>query len=774
MKRHMVKSSTVIVAYTEGYFTQKKRFRNERKAFSSKSCAFRLTAGACSFALASSLIATTLTSAMTSPAVALSTAATNARDMFYQELKSQDLSTGISVAYCLELHRNGADTVLCNNRFPFKSGDAVRLHIKSSSPVYSYIALIGSSGKRAVLYPQPGSLEDNRLEAGKEYVVPPHGQITFDDNPGTERLYVILTKEKQDVSSFLNERGMVIDKDSLTGLPERVGDYSVLSNDGFYELGKKAPGSGLVYVNNPNPGKGTAIALSLSHSANGEAPNPDTEPPKPAPSPPQPTPSPAPQPPPTPPPPPEPEPSSQQTLKVKYNVFCLHNDGNPLAEDSEVILAFKKDNRISQSGIDGGSRDQYIAGLNHLYANWVDQQVELPDQQGRIFYLQELQNLKTGDTGERLRIPNFAGRILGEPGNPEIPWASPGFASLPPGMSSLELTLSKGKNSYLCVGTDWKNRSPKEVHVLESGRDLDAAWEANDGEPMIIAVNCAARLFQPSGPGGHVVVLSDRRNAQNKSGQSKYEYRLLNSWGKDTDGKPRNGWVNGDAVVSAMNFTDSAHDQSVPPERALIPGALPVASKNKFARGNDGFVLQTESARSLDMFKWSGRTSKHGTLKYESYLGGFKNKRTFDIDTELVELRKHVADPTEGLSQEERLLIEDAVKALQNNVDEEGKARKFPLSDQDKAGIVHEANRMFTESAKIYAQGLDQGDRNRGLIGMLHDTVNPEHINQGAHNTCNVVTIIKIETFLRPFAQVKRFVDMYTNSNGDNTVSMPL
>ena len=56
---------------------------------------------------------------------------------------------------------------------------------------------------------------------------------------------------------------------------------------------------------------------------------------------------------------------------------------------------------------------------------------------------------------------------------------------------------------------------------------------------------------------------------------------------------------------------------------------------------------------------------------------------------------------------------------------------------------------------------------------MIHDTAIPDDINQGLYRTCNVTTIAKIETHRRPAAQCKRFVDMYTNANGDGTVNMP-
>src|SRR5271155_2264186 len=144
------------------------------------------------FAAALAILALPMTSALANPGVS------NAKDMFYQEIKgatanaSAPAASGVSIAYCLELHRGNAAPVLCNNRYPFQSGDGLRLHVKSSIPVYAYMILKGSSGKEVFLYP-PNPNENNRLEAGVETLVPPQGMIKFDNTPGTEKLGVIFS-----------------------------------------------------------------------------------------------------------------------------------------------------------------------------------------------------------------------------------------------------------------------------------------------------------------------------------------------------------------------------------------------------------------------------------------------------------------------------------------------------------------------------------------------------------------------------------------------------
>lgn len=220
------------------------------------------------------------TCAGTTPA-ALSATPTlqNAKDMFYEELKesgsgqSSVAATGSTVAYCLELHRGNAPPVLCNNRYPFRSGDGIRLHVKTSSPRYAYIVLSqGSTGKKAILYPPSGLQESNRLDAGKEYLVPPHGVIKFDNNPGTEKLALLLTPEPLDSTRALNTPTSAVDGDVLTGIPQNVDNYSVYSSDGVYDLGERAVGNGLVYVHNPNGRAATSIAIVLNHGAATTAP----------------------------------------------------------------------------------------------------------------------------------------------------------------------------------------------------------------------------------------------------------------------------------------------------------------------------------------------------------------------------------------------------------------------------------------------------------------------------------------------------------------------
>ncbi len=674
------------------------------------------------------------------------------KDMFYQELKGADDSGSATVAYCLELHRGKAAPTLCNNRYPFKSGDGIRIHVKSTIPGYAYLALVGSTGQKSVIYP-PSPDENNRIEPGKDVLVPGKGMIVFDNNPGTEQLYVVLSPQPLDMSRSLDTlSGPSVGGDLLSGLPVKVGDYELMSNDGFYDLGEKAPGEGLVYVTNPDSSKPTVISLSLDHSGSGASSHTassggysgnnggggntsSSNRPQAA--------------------------AADESSKTRYYTPALHNDAMPRVEYSEVYRAFRQVPG-RKSGIDCGMRDQFVAGMNHIYANLLLQKVPAP--QGNLCYLQEPPE-RQGDSGERIRYPDFRGQFYP---SAQRPATNPGMVATFDGIACIEKYLSGGKANLVggaVLRSQWRDPA---IYVVANGHDLDAAWDTNGNQPVIMGVDCRANMFGCPGDRfeGHVVVLSERRQKRDGPGRtSNYEYRLLNSWGRDQDGRLRNGWVSGDAAASAMNFTDRAHDESVNPHKALDPDELPMPGVNELAHGDDGLTLEMD--RSLQI-----PTLEDGSRKFKFKFGGpgsSAGRAVKGAQAEGADLMRHASDRNEGFTPEDLSILDAAVRGILTNKTNEGD-RPYPLSEENKAGILHEANRLFLDSSKVYAQGFDQGDRNRAVIAMVHDNAFPEHINQGAHQTCNVTTIMKIETLLRPAAQAKRFVDMYTNANNDNSV----
>ena len=76
----------------------------------------------------------------------------------------------------------------------FRSGDGMRVSIEPNDDAYLYIVNKGSSGTWSLLFPSPeingGS---NRVQAHQKIEIPSSGQFTFVDEPGEERLFVVLS-----------------------------------------------------------------------------------------------------------------------------------------------------------------------------------------------------------------------------------------------------------------------------------------------------------------------------------------------------------------------------------------------------------------------------------------------------------------------------------------------------------------------------------------------------------------------------------------------------
>ncbi len=77
----------------------------------------------------------------------------------------------------------------------FHEGDSLRLSIMSNEPGYLYVIQQGSSGSWSPIFPDKRS-GSNRVEAGTPYQIPGDPQkFRFDNRPGTEKLFVILSTE---------------------------------------------------------------------------------------------------------------------------------------------------------------------------------------------------------------------------------------------------------------------------------------------------------------------------------------------------------------------------------------------------------------------------------------------------------------------------------------------------------------------------------------------------------------------------------------------------
>lgn len=194
--------------------------------------------------------------------------AANAKDLYFEELKT-GANTVKGIAYCIELRRPGLRPTLCNNRYAFQNGDAIKIHIKSSRSGYAYVLLAqGSTGKKSLLFPPAGKNEDNQIDSGKEYVVPFTGQLRFDKNPGQELLKIIVSDRRLTVDEVqLQAKNITITSNELTGVPEEKDGVFVISNDGGYDLDTQSntQGQGQVFVASRDTAKPLAVNVLLTH-----------------------------------------------------------------------------------------------------------------------------------------------------------------------------------------------------------------------------------------------------------------------------------------------------------------------------------------------------------------------------------------------------------------------------------------------------------------------------------------------------------------------------
>jgi hypothetical protein len=126
-----------------------------------------------------------------------------AKGLFFQQLEKPTENINTGLRYWIEMKRNGV-TQRVSNKTQFRSGDSIRFHVRSNIDGYAYILLSnGSRGEHEVLFPDEKAGEKNRVGAGRDYVLPQDGALTFDENPGLEKLTLLLSRTPIDAQAYL-------------------------------------------------------------------------------------------------------------------------------------------------------------------------------------------------------------------------------------------------------------------------------------------------------------------------------------------------------------------------------------------------------------------------------------------------------------------------------------------------------------------------------------------------------------------------------------------
>lgn len=152
----------------------------------------------------------------------------------------------------------------------FHSGDKLKLSFESNIAGYLYVAMQGSSGNWAVLFPSAQiNGGRNQLAPLEEYDVPSDGGwFQFDENVGTENLFVFLSREP--LSQLPGFTRPVTKAETLTASVVKQLQQSVRSRDLVFTKdsssgGKPGVRQATYVVNRTEVGKAVTTTISLSH-----------------------------------------------------------------------------------------------------------------------------------------------------------------------------------------------------------------------------------------------------------------------------------------------------------------------------------------------------------------------------------------------------------------------------------------------------------------------------------------------------------------------------
>lgn len=95
--------------------------------------------------------------------------------------------------YWIDLQEDNGRSRRVTTSHTFRSGDRIKLQVKSRSSGFLYVINQDASGQQTSLYPAKGQ-EPKLIQPGVIYTIPAHGTIRFDNTPGNEKITVALAK----------------------------------------------------------------------------------------------------------------------------------------------------------------------------------------------------------------------------------------------------------------------------------------------------------------------------------------------------------------------------------------------------------------------------------------------------------------------------------------------------------------------------------------------------------------------------------------------------
>ena len=148
----------------------------------------------------------------------------------------------------------------------FRSGDRIRFSFEPNVDGFLYVVQRGSTGLWSVLLPHP-LINDggNAVKEFEEVAIPPEGWFRFDDNPGTEQVFVYLSREP--IKSLPGGTGRVDRPHSADDHTVSILAGSVRSRDLVFEKEDTPEGTeqASYVVNHGNAEGAVAWTVELEH-----------------------------------------------------------------------------------------------------------------------------------------------------------------------------------------------------------------------------------------------------------------------------------------------------------------------------------------------------------------------------------------------------------------------------------------------------------------------------------------------------------------------------
>ncbi|MEX2299377.1 MAG: DUF4384 domain-containing protein [Bryobacterales bacterium] len=111
----------------------------------------------------------------------------------------------LGLRYSILKQVSGGGTTEVDGDSVFRSGDRIRLTIATTETAYVYVVTRGSSGKWRVLFPAPEIGQgSNLIPGGVIYPIPAGHWFAFDEQVGTENLFVMVSRTpERDLDSLI-------------------------------------------------------------------------------------------------------------------------------------------------------------------------------------------------------------------------------------------------------------------------------------------------------------------------------------------------------------------------------------------------------------------------------------------------------------------------------------------------------------------------------------------------------------------------------------------